>query len=79
MLQRNISGGTLILPTLNPPAEVFDGDTIDAPDLIAGFVPVDDDQPAAILAVDDLVDLGPAPDVAEIPPPTFGGTLNFTS
>ncbi len=37
MLQRNVSGSPLVLPTLDPPAHVFPGDTIDYPTLLAGF------------------------------------------
>lgn len=37
MLQRNTSGSPLILPTLDPPLQVFPGDVIDHPELLAGF------------------------------------------
>lgn len=37
VLQRNVSGSPLVLPTLDPPAHVFPGDTIDHPTLLAGF------------------------------------------
>lgn len=37
MLQRNVSGGPLILPTLDPPTQVFPGDTIEHDELLAGF------------------------------------------
>lgn len=47
MLQRNTSGGALLLTTLNPPLEVPPGGEIDHPDLLAGFIPVDDTPPAA--------------------------------
>jgi hypothetical protein len=37
MLQRNTSGSPLILPTLDPPLEVFPGDVIEHSELLAGF------------------------------------------
>jgi len=37
MLQRNVSGSPLVLPTLDPPMQVLPGDMIDHPDLLAGF------------------------------------------
>lgn len=47
MLQRNVSGGALLLPTLDPPMEVSAGAEIDHPDLLAGFIPVEDPPPSA--------------------------------
>lgn len=44
MLQRNVSGSPLVLPTLDPPAEVLPGDTIEHPELLAGFEEVTDEQ-----------------------------------
>lgn len=44
MLQRNVSGGPLVLPTLDPPAEVLPGDTIEHPELLAGFEEVGPDE-----------------------------------
>lgn len=41
MLQRNVSGNPLVLPTLDPPAEVLPGDTIEHPELLAGFEEVE--------------------------------------
>lgn len=43
MLQRNVSGGSLVLPTLDPPAHVFPGDTIEYDEPLAGFEVVTDD------------------------------------
>lgn len=44
MLQRNVSGSPLILPTLDQPAHVLPGDTIDHPTLLAGFEVADTPQ-----------------------------------
>lgn len=44
MLQRNISGSPLVLPTLQPPAEVPPGGEIDYPELLPGFTPVETEQ-----------------------------------
>lgn len=41
MLQRNISGGALLLPTLDPPIQVPPGGEIDHPEPLAGFIPVE--------------------------------------
>jgi hypothetical protein len=40
--QRNPGPYPLTLPTLDPPREVREGDVIDHPTLLAGFVPVDE-------------------------------------
>lgn len=37
MLQRNVSGNPLVLPTLEPPTQVLPGDTIECDVLLAGF------------------------------------------
>lgn len=42
MLQRNVSGSPLVLPTLEPPAEVLPGDTIEYDEPLAGFEIVTD-------------------------------------
>jgi hypothetical protein len=42
VLQRNPGPYPLTLPTLDPPREVQEGDVIDHPTLLAGFVPVDE-------------------------------------
>jgi hypothetical protein len=42
MLQRNDRHHSVDLPTLNPPATVHPGETIDHDELIAGFVPVEE-------------------------------------
>jgi hypothetical protein len=44
VLQRNVSGSPLVLPTLDPPAHVLPGDTIDHPTLLAGFEVADTSQ-----------------------------------
>lgn len=44
MLQRNVSGGPLILPTLEPPAQVFPGDIIECEKPLAGFEIVPDEK-----------------------------------
>lgn len=44
MLQRNVSGSPLVLPTLEPPAEVLPGDTIEYDEPLAGFEVVGDQQ-----------------------------------
>lgn len=44
MLQRNVSGGPLILPTLEPPAQVFPGETIEHDEPLAGFEIVSDEK-----------------------------------
>lgn len=44
VLQRNVSGSPLVLPTLDQPALVLPGDTIDHPDLLAGFEVADTPQ-----------------------------------
>jgi hypothetical protein len=58
VLQRNISGGTLLLPTLDPPIEVPPGSEIDHDDPLPGFIPVDD---APALAKDAPATDSPAP------------------
>lgn len=45
MLQRNVSGGVLLLTTLDPPVEVPPGGELDHPDPLAGFIPVEDPSP----------------------------------
>lgn len=45
MRQRNPGPHPLILPTLDPPVEVQEGDEIDFPELLAGFEPVDPPDP----------------------------------
>ena len=48
MRQRNPGPHPLILPTLDPPRQVEEGEEIDHPELLAGFEPVDPaDSPAA--------------------------------
>jgi hypothetical protein len=42
VLQRNVSGGPLVLPTLEPPVEVLPGDTIEHEEPLAGFEVVSD-------------------------------------
>jgi hypothetical protein len=37
VLQRNVSGSPLVLPTLDPPAQVLPGDTIEWDEPLAGF------------------------------------------
>lgn len=44
MLQRNARAYTAILPTLDPPAAVPPGGTLDYPELLAGFEAVGDGQ-----------------------------------
>ena len=43
-MQRNVSGSPLVLPTLDPPAEVLPDDTIEHPELLTGFEEVTDEQ-----------------------------------
>lgn len=62
MRQRNPGPHPLILPTLDPPRQVEEGEEIDHPELLAGFEPVDpDDTPSAADA--------PAAEDADEPPP----------
>lgn len=41
-----------ILPTLDPPREIQEGEEIDYPDLLAGFEPVDPEEPPSAAAGD---------------------------
>ena len=45
VLQRNISGSPLVLPTLEPPVEIPPGGEIDYPQPLAGFEPVQPPKP----------------------------------
>lgn len=45
MRQRNPGPHPVILPTLDPPREVQEGEEIDHPELLAGFEPVDPPDP----------------------------------
>lgn len=44
MLQRNVSGYPLILPTLDPPVEIPNGGEFDFDEPLAGFEPVEQGQ-----------------------------------
>jgi hypothetical protein len=54
--QRNPGPHPLILPTLDPPREVLEGEEIDHPELLAGFEPVDPADPPSA-GQDDPADL----------------------
>lgn len=83
MLQRNVSGGPLVLPTLDPPAHVFPGDTIEYDEPLAGFEIVtdenDDDQstvvePATVLDIPK--DLPPPPEAEDDEPAAPSATTD---
>lgn len=52
MLQRNVSGSPLVLPTLDPPAQVLPGDTIEYSELLAGFEEVKSEHDSAKAVTD---------------------------
>ena len=66
MRQRNPGPHPLILPTLDPPREVLEGEEIDHPELLAGFEPVD----PAPTADEDVPGDQSAPEPADDAPET---------
>lgn len=69
MLQRNVSGGALLLPTVDPPIEVPAGGEIDHPEPLAGFIPVEDSTATSSLGSSTSTSPTPPPDPGSSKPP----------